>query len=178
MAKKVRRHRGGPSVFGRPPEVRLSVGAMRRKDKAIAEKEFSDLVVIFENIKADLKENLAKGRFEYRKSLKKMYRRVWDWDAEGSLNDNQTAIARLLGVPLRPKTNRFSGIVAICSDRNRNTVSRWSLGLDEAFEAEVPPQRLISFLEEASSKAKKSKAKKAEVKKPKLKYRWGPKETQ
>jgi hypothetical protein len=181
--KKVRKHRGGADAFSPPfSRSKLDVGAMRRKDKAKAEQEFSDLVVIFENIKADLKENLAKGRFDYRKSLKKMYRLVWDWDAEGFLNDNQKAIARLRGVPLRPKANRFSGIVAVCCDRDRRTVSRWSQDLDKAFKADVAPQRLISSLEgEASAKAKKSKAKKPEAKKPEAKkpeakkYRWGPK---
>jgi hypothetical protein len=154
--KKVRKHRGGAGAFSPPfSRSKLDVGAMRRKDKAKAEQEFSDLVVIFEDIKAELKENLATGRrFEYRKSLHKIYQIVWDWDAEGFLNNNQTVIARLRGVPLRPKANRFSGIVAICSDRDRKTVNRWSQELDHAFEMEIPPKRLIRFLKDPSSLGK------------------------
>jgi hypothetical protein len=179
--KKVRKRRGGAGAFSRPPSgIKLSVGAMRRGDKAKAEKEHPELLSLFSGIKEDLKENLATGkRSEYRKSLKKIYRLVYSWEKEGFLEDNQTIIARLRGVPLRPKANRFSGIVAICSDRDKNTVNRWSQELDTAFEAEVAPQRLISFLEkEASSKAKKSKAEEQniepKVKKPKKSGKhWG-----
>ena len=179
--KKARKRRGGAGAFSPPfSRSKLSVGARRRQDKAKAEERFSDLVLLFETIKAELKENLSKGRFDYRKSLKKMYETVWDWDAEGFLDDNQAAIALLRAVPLRPNANRFSGIVAICSDRDKGTVSRWSQDLDTAFEAEVKPQRLIAFLEkEASLKTKKSKAedKKIEPKAKKLKesgMHWGP----
>ena len=176
--KKVRKTPGG--LRGPPPRVKLSAGAKRQEDKAKAEKEFPELVLIFDGIKAELKEHLATGRrFEYRKSTKVMYRLIWEWDAEGFLDNNQTAIARLRGVPPRPKANRFNGIVAICSDGHRRTVSRWSQELDTAFEADVNPKRLISFLEkEAASKTEELKAKKAKVKKPKVnKYRWGPKKT-
>jgi hypothetical protein len=171
--KKVRKHRGWAGAF-RPPlsKSKMDVGVMRRQDKAKAEEEFSDLVVLFGTIKAELKENLAKGRFDFRKSLKRMYKIIWDWDAEGFLDDNQVAIARLRGVALRSKTNRFSGIVAICSDKDRKTRSRWSQDLDEAFEAEVEPKRLISFLKkQASSKTEKSKAKKQNGKRRKT--GWG-----
>jgi hypothetical protein len=180
MARKVRKHGMISRFGGARPERKLSADEKRQNDKEKAEKEFPELLSVFRGIKDELKKNLAKGRFEYQKSLKKMYRLVWDWDAEGSLNEKQTAIARLRGVPLHPNANRFSGIVAICCDRDRKTVSRWSQDLDNAFEAEVAPQRLISFLKkEASSKTKKSKAKRSEAKKPKVKkpkgeLRWGP----
>jgi hypothetical protein len=177
--KKVRKHRGGAGAFSPPfSRSKLSVGARRRQDKAEAEEKFSDLVLLFETIKAELKENLSMGRFDFRKSLKKMYQTVRDWDAEGFLDDNQAAIARLRAVPIRPNANRFSGIVAICSDRDRRTVSRWSQDLDTAFEAEVKPQRLIAFLEkEASLKKPKAEEQKIEpkVKKPKESgMHWGP----
>jgi hypothetical protein len=172
--KKVRKRRGAGGAFNAPfSKSKLSVGARRRQDKAKAETEFSDLVLLFETIKAELKENLSTGRrFDFRKSLKKMYETVWDWNAEGFLDDNQAAIALLRAVSLRPNANRFSGIVAICSDRDKGTVSRWSQDLDEAFEADVEPKRLISFLKkQASSKTEKSKAKKQNGKRRKT--GWG-----
>jgi hypothetical protein len=99
--KKVWKNRGGPGAFRPIPKNNLSVGARRRADKAKAEKEHPELLSLFNGIKEGLKEHLGTGRrFEYRKSLKKMYRLFWDWDAEGFLDDNQTAIVRLRGVPL------------------------------------------------------------------------------
>ena len=181
--KKVRRTSVGLRALSIPPATKLSAGKKRLEDKAKAEKEHPELVLLFNHIKAGLKEHLATGRrFEYRKSTEKMYRLIWEWDEEEFLDANQTAIARLRGVPQRAKANRFNGIVAICSDADRKTVSRWSQELDTAFEAEVQPKLLISFLEKEAasktekSKAKKAKAKKAKVKKPKAKkYYWGPK---
>lgn len=162
MAKKARTHRGGRGLFGRPPSrSTLSVGAARRADKVAAEQEYSDLVAIFEDIKAELKEHLAQGRFDYRKSLERIYRLVWDWDHDGDLQSRLKAIARLRGVPSGGSANRFNGIVALCHHRaakeKRRTVSRWSLQLEDAFEREIPPKRLMTFLEDPSSLGRKMK---------------------
>jgi hypothetical protein len=163
MAKK-RKYRSGLGAWRAMlnPNPKLSVGAMRREDKMKAEKEHPELLSLFRAIKERLKANLATGRrFEYRKSLEEIYRLVYDWEKEGFLKDNQTIIARLRGVPLRGKANRFNGIVAICCDRDQKTVSRWSQKLDDALEHEIPPKRLMKFLEDPSSMGET--------------YRWGPK---
>jgi hypothetical protein len=123
------------------------MAVLRRQEKEKAEQQFPELQSLFKKINAELNENLAKGRFAYRKSLEEIYRRVWDWNADGSWDDIQKTIARLRGVALRSDANRFSGIVAICCDRNRNTVSRWSQELEEAFVGKIPPKRFIRFLE-------------------------------
>jgi hypothetical protein len=155
MAKKARKHRVRSPFGFVPPAGKLSAGAMRREDQAKARREFPELMCIFDAIKEDLREKLATGRrFAYRESLSSIYQLICDWDKDGCLRDNQQAIARLRGVPLRANANRFSGIVAICSDRDRKTVSRWSQELDGAFEMEIPPRRLMRFLENPSSMGK------------------------
>jgi len=152
MAKKARKIRVHRSPFVRiQPTRKLSASEKRQADREKAEKEFPELMTIFNEIKAGLKENLATGeRFAYRKSLKEMYRYILNWEKDGCLPDNQEAIARLRGVARRGDANRFSGIVAICSDRDRRTVSRWSQELDSAYEQDIKPRRVLVFLNDPS----------------------------
>ena len=178
MAKKsARKRRRG---FGAIAHGLKSAAARHRTEKAEAEEKFPALKQKLDAIKERFKENRAAGRFDYQKSLLEIYSLVWKWDLKEILESRLKIVAKLHGVARRDKANRFSGVVAYCSDlgertkkerdRDRKTVSRWSRQLDDAFEQETPPNKLIDFLkEEAASKAEKSKAKKSEVKKPKVK---------
>ena len=175
MAKKsVPKRRKGLSALAHGLK---SAAAKHRTEKTKAEEKFPVIKQQLDDIKERFKENRAAGRFDYLRSLLEIYSLVWKWD----FDDGRLAtIAKLRGVALRNNANRFSGIVAYCSDlgertkkerdRDRKTVSRWSRQLDDAFEQETPPKELIDLLkEEAASKAKKSKAKKLEVRQPKVK---------
>ena len=179
MAKKsARKRRGGLSAIAHGLK---SAAAKHRTEKTKAEEKFSVIKQQLDDIKERFKENRAAGRFDYRKSLLEIYSLMSKWEQNGKLNNRRLAtIAKLRGVALRDNANRFSGIVAYCSDlgertkkerdRDRKNVSRWSRQLDDAFEQETPPNELIDLLkEEAASKAEKSKAKKSEIKQPKVK---------
>jgi hypothetical protein len=151
MARTSRKFRSGlgawRAMLNPHQGAKMPMGLIRRQDKAKAEQEFPELLSTFKGINAELKENLAKGRFDYRKSLEKIYRLVWGWKSEGFWENIQKDIARLRGVALRPNANQFTGIVAMCSDRDRKTVSRWSQELDDALKKKIPPNRLMRFLD-------------------------------
>jgi hypothetical protein len=191
MAKKAARTRR--RGFGAIAHGRKSAMAKHRAEKAEAEENFPVLKRKLDAIRERFKENRAAGRFDYLKSLQEIYALVWQWDLEEIIESRLEIVAKLRGVALRDNANRFSDIVAYCSDfgertkiennRYRKNVSRWSRQLDDAFEQEIPPSELISSLkDEVASKAKKSKTMKSSAKKsdakPKVrKYRWGPKKT-
>jgi hypothetical protein len=150
MAKKSRKFR---SAFGAwrvtlDPDrgVSLHKAVLRRRERERAEQQFPELLKTFAAIKAELRDNLAAGRFEYRTSLAKIYQLVCDWQAKGDWETMQSTIAKLRGVALRANANQFAGIVALCTDRDRQTVSRWSQELDGALNENISPNRLIEFL--------------------------------
>ena len=161
MAKKAaRKRRGGFTAIARD---RQSPAAKRRAEMAEAEKTHPNLLAKLAEIKAELRDNRASGRFEYLKSLLAIYALVWKWDIEKVLDKRLKTIIKLRGIPSRDNANRFSALVAYCydsgernkeeRDRDRKTVSRWSQQLDVAFEQETPPNQLIDFLKaELSSK--------------------------
>jgi hypothetical protein len=174
LAKKsARKRRRG---FGAIAHDLKSAAAKHRAEKAEAEEKFAVLKQKLDDIKDRFKENRAAGRFDYQKSLLEIYALVWQWDLEGILENRLKTVAKLRGVAQRDNANRFSDVVAYCSDlgerskkerdRDRKNVSRWSQDLDKAFEAEVEPKRLIPFLKAEASKTKKSKTKKSEAEKP------------
>ena len=159
MAKKSapKRRRG----FGLIAPAIKSAAAKHRAEKAEAEEKFPMLKEKLDGIKSRSKENRAAGRFDFEKSLLEMYSLVRSWDRKNTLDSRLKIVAKLRGVARRESANRFSVVVAYCSDfgertkeehgRFRRNVSRWSRKLEDAFEQEIAPKKLIAFLKSETS---------------------------
>jgi hypothetical protein len=89
---------------------------------------------------------LSEGRFQYLKSLQEIYAPVMRWKSEGKLAGRIRTLAAIRGKTVRANANPFCVIIGAVSDRDRRTVSRWSLQLNKALAAGTKPKSLIRTL--------------------------------
>ena len=149
--------RKGFGPFPRPQ----SEAARRRTKQMEAERDFPKLKAKIEGIAKGLKENLAKGRFDYLASLEEMFRLVHKWESDDMLDERLQTVADLDGRAPHKGANRFSVLVRACTDRNAQTISRWSLVLEEAFSEEIEPKEFVEFARASSAHRTKIRKKNA-----------------
>jgi hypothetical protein len=128
----------------------LSKAAVRRRDQASAQQKalekFPLLVAKLNRIAEGLRRNLSEGRFQYLKSLRDIYVLVMGWESSGILDRRIRTVAAIYALTIRAKANPFSLMIRAVSQKDRRTVSRWSLQLNRAMSAHVKSKDLIHFL--------------------------------
>ena len=146
---RLRTIRGGrlsaAGLFRRMPSAvnrrQQQISAMK-----IAIQNHSDLNARLDEIANGFRKNLNKGRFYYHASLEEIYALVTGWESDGILESRMRIVAALRGKTARKNANPFGGVISAVSDKDRRTVSRWSLHLKNAMSAGIRPKDLIDFL--------------------------------
>lgn len=126
--------------------ARLTAADRRRIAREQVEDEFPILAKKIAEIRAGLIVNLAKGRYGYRASLLDIYMLAWKWADEDRFAARVATVATLSGRLHRKGANPFSAIIAAVTDRDSRTISRWSQELARALKQDVPPKKLLNYL--------------------------------
>jgi hypothetical protein len=111
-----------------------------------AEKNFPNLKETIEKIRLHFSADLASGRYGFAKFLERIYRLILKWREDGKLKARLKTVSELFAIVPRNDANRFSVLVKICTNRDRRTISRWSLMLDNALRQRIPADEFISFV--------------------------------
>jgi hypothetical protein len=147
----------------RPRTPRLSEAQKRRQKVARAridaEAVFPVVKEKIEEIRLRFSDDVASGRFGYLKPLKRIYRLVIKWNADEVLDARLKTVANLYEIVPRKDANRFSVLVKACTNRDRKTISRWSLLLKDALDQEISPQAFATFAKNRSAQKTKAKRK-------------------
>ncbi|MBN9594695.1 MAG: hypothetical protein J0G36_05015 [Afipia sp.] len=130
----------------RPKKPRVLAADRRRIEREQAEEKFPVLAEKLAAIRSGLLGNLAKGRYGYRDSLLEVYELAWKWAREDKFEKRVNAVAKLSGRLHRKGANPFNALIAAVTERDNRTVSRWSQQLNEAFERDVVPKKLLEHI--------------------------------